>query len=532
MPTFTFTSPDGKSYDVQGPDGATKEQAFGILQQRLGAASGAAPAAQGRAPSPLERLPGDTGPAQNLKPEHADTIANKILGLGEAGLSAATGALAAPVGAAYGIGKTLTSGKYGTQQGIQEGEKAGTELANKLTYTPRTQAGREMLDTAGRALDASKLEGLPVEGPMLARIPEIPRGVLATGEGAAGAARAGANAVGRGAARAAANALPELDPETAQLARQAHGMGFRLTPDMVFGNKYARQAGELAQDNPFVGKTVREHNQATFNRNLVSMIGGTGDKLTRKAYSEAMNESGKTIGDIAAKTPLPISRQFVDKLRGNSANQLPEVAGVVNGYVDQIDKMAGRDFSPLNVGGPSNVPRELPGAAFRRINSAISKRIRETGNGDLRSALSNLQDDLLEERSQYLDSRDRVAYDQARRQYAIGKTVESLVAKSPTGDISPAALLGAVTRNQAGRSAMARGAAGDLGTLADIGQRFLKERPSSGTAERALMQNLLTHPIGTVAAGGTAALTAPVAAAYNRLGPGVTQQLLQRPPTP
>lgn len=49
MPTFTFTSPDGKNYDVQGPDGATKEQAFSILQQRLGTTSGAAPATPGSA---------------------------------------------------------------------------------------------------------------------------------------------------------------------------------------------------------------------------------------------------------------------------------------------------------------------------------------------------------------------------------------------------------------------------------------------------------------------------------------------------
>lgn len=37
MPTFDFTSPDGKSYSVQGPDGATPEQAFQMLQQHLGA---------------------------------------------------------------------------------------------------------------------------------------------------------------------------------------------------------------------------------------------------------------------------------------------------------------------------------------------------------------------------------------------------------------------------------------------------------------------------------------------------------------
>jgi hypothetical protein len=36
MPAFTFTSPEGKSYTVNGPDGATQEQAFQILQQQIG----------------------------------------------------------------------------------------------------------------------------------------------------------------------------------------------------------------------------------------------------------------------------------------------------------------------------------------------------------------------------------------------------------------------------------------------------------------------------------------------------------------
>lgn len=37
MPNFTFSSPDGKSYTVSGPDGATPEQAFGILQKQISA---------------------------------------------------------------------------------------------------------------------------------------------------------------------------------------------------------------------------------------------------------------------------------------------------------------------------------------------------------------------------------------------------------------------------------------------------------------------------------------------------------------
>ena len=38
MPTFNFTGPDGKSYSVEGPEGATPEQAFQVLQTQIAAA--------------------------------------------------------------------------------------------------------------------------------------------------------------------------------------------------------------------------------------------------------------------------------------------------------------------------------------------------------------------------------------------------------------------------------------------------------------------------------------------------------------
>lgn len=46
MPDFEFTSPDGKTYTVTGPAGATKEQAFQMLQQQLGAKPQAKPFGQ------------------------------------------------------------------------------------------------------------------------------------------------------------------------------------------------------------------------------------------------------------------------------------------------------------------------------------------------------------------------------------------------------------------------------------------------------------------------------------------------------
>lgn len=493
---------------------------------------GAAPAPRGPV-SPLERLPPDSATPITM-PQHADTIAERLLGLGksavglgEAGLSAATGALAAPVGAAYGIGKTLTSGKYGTQQGIEEGDRAGAALASKLTYQPRTEAGRNDVEALGQMMDASKLAGLPVEGPMLARIPEVPRGVLATGEGASGAARAGTQAAGRGAARAAARALPEVDPETLRLAREAHEMGFRFRPDQLYGNKFGRIAGQLSSDVPFSGETSGA-NQRVFNQRLIQAIGGEGDKLTRSVYANAMKKSGTEIDAITAAHSIPVDNAFLNRLQRAKGNQLPEVQGVVQGYIDDLEALAGSRRT-LAGGGATSAARQLPGAKLRPFLTKLKSTIRSTSNGDLRHALSDLQGEIEDAFLPQLSPDEAARYANARRQYAIGKTIEPLVAKSPGGNISPKALMGAATSNAFGKRAMAMGQGGELGKLADIGSLFLREPGTSNTAERGIVAGLLG---GAGFGVNPAAAAVPWAAAnlYNRAGPSITEQLLQRPP--
>jgi hypothetical protein len=472
------------------------------------------------AASGLDKLPPETPQARPQPAQNNEGIGQRILGAGEAGLALGTGALGGAAGQLYGIGKTLTGGKYGTQQGVQEGERAGVELANKLTYQPRTQTGRDIVGGIGKVAEAGRLEGLPVEGAMLNRIPEVPGAALRAGEGLAdinkGVARV-ATAPARALTKKAINALPDLDPETRQLASDAHAMGFRLNPDQVYGNKYAKQAGDLAGDNPLIA-TNREHNQKVFNQQLVSQIGGTGDKLTRKTFGDATKKVGSEIGDLNNKYDLPIDKSFVPQLRVEARGQSPEVANAVNYFAGRIAK---------NVEGGN-----LNGTVFRRINTELNNRIKATSNGDLKYALGNMQDKLLDLQQAQMSPADKARLQTLRKQYAIQRTIEPLVAKSPTGDVAPAALLGAITSTKAGKAAVARGAGGDLAKLADIGQKFLKSQPSSGTAERGLMQNLLTHPVGTLAAGATAAGTAPLAAAYQRLGPQVTQQLINRPPVP
>lgn len=467
----------------------------------------------------LAALPPE-GSGQGTPQANTDDIAHRILGLGEAGLSAATGAVGGAAGQLYGIGKTLTSGKYGTQEGVREGEQAGVNLANKLTYQPRTQTGQQLTEAAGKALEASRLQGLPPEGAILGRIGEVPGAALRTGEGAANIAGKGARAVGQQAAKA----LPAVEPETAALARDAHAMGFRLTPDQVLGNKYGKAIGEAAANVPLSGSNLK-YNRDVFTQNVAKLAGVEGDKLTRKAFGDATKKVGSGIGELNQKYDLPIDKSFVPQLRTAARGQSPEVANAVNYFADRVAK--------------ATQGNNLNGTTFRRINTELGNRIRSTGNGDLKYALSDIQDKLLDLQQAQMNPADKAQLQTLRRQYATQRTIEPLIAKSPTGDITPSSLLGAITSTKAGKAAAARGSAGDLGKLADIGQKFLKEQPSSGTAERMFAQGIPAALGGLVGAGAAGAPGAALGLAgalgganlYNRLGPALTGRLIAPPPT-
>jgi hypothetical protein len=73
-------------------------------------------------------------------------------------------------------------------------------------------------------------------------------------------------------------------------------------------------------------------------------------------------------------------------------------------------------------------------------------------------------------------------YQTARGQYKNMKILENLAEKSPTGDVNPTLLMNEVRKSYGD---FAYGGGGDLGALGRIGQRFLREPPSSGTTERA-----------------------------------------------
>ena len=103
----------------------------------------------------------------------------------EALTTLASGALAVPVSALGGIAANLTSGKFGTQEGIQTAENAAKNIQGAMTYQPRTQQGQNYIQQLQSAFEASKLPPIipevagfaPLAGPAAAEARGVARDV-------------------------------------------------------------------------------------------------------------------------------------------------------------------------------------------------------------------------------------------------------------------------------------------------------------------------------------------------------------------
>lgn len=93
----------------------------------------------------------------NKLQEGKQALNEKLIGAGEAGLTALSGGVAAPVSALGGIVGTMASGQYGTPQGIQAGQQMAQRIQQGGTYQPRTQQGQQYVQDLQKVFEASKL---------------------------------------------------------------------------------------------------------------------------------------------------------------------------------------------------------------------------------------------------------------------------------------------------------------------------------------------------------------------------------------
>jgi len=136
------------------PEGVTKAQ----LQAKL---AGSAPrvAQQGTINTDVPTVAGEVQNPTPVKPVRSMT--DKLKALYEVPATIGSGMIAQPVGAAYGVYKGMTSPNIGTQQGVQEAQQAGGELANKLQFQPTSPVTQDVLGAVGGAMEAAKLPVTP-----------------------------------------------------------------------------------------------------------------------------------------------------------------------------------------------------------------------------------------------------------------------------------------------------------------------------------------------------------------------------------
>jgi hypothetical protein len=328
-------------------------------------------------------------------------------------------------------------------------------------------------------------------------------------------------ALGKLPAAATRAVMPTPSQEALKLARKASELGIPLRFDMLYDNKIIKIMGEAIEQVPLSGSKKMARGEA-FNNALVRQIGGDpkATRLTPDVYAAAMDKSGNTIGQITKKTSFPINNDFyrdLTKLSNSLETASPEHQGMVFNYADSLMS--------------KEKNRVIPGGAVQEFNSNLSRDIRGTTDPNLRRHLQNFQNVVMDQLTRQMTKKDRQAFLDARTKYAKGMTLEPLVAKATgtEGNISPALLMSEVKKGE-GKRRLARGTAGEMGDLAAIGQRFIKEPASSGTAERALAYELMAGG-GAHALGVPGVIPAMVGAnvganIVNRLGPSVSRAVI------
>ncbi len=282
MPDFTFSSPDGKSYTVSGPEGATPEQAFGMLQKQIGAPPAAPQGVMANALDFAKSIPrgalsglsnalSASGQAEQLQmgqpvdvPSPQDTT--KILEQN------VTGELHQPQGRA---------GKVGAAIGETLGNPASFVGPGGLPL----KIGGAVLSGAGGEVGRQAAEGTKYE------IPAQIAGSLAGGV-------VGAKALGPAAERAAVPTIEELRTAATRGYDRATASGLELNPAAVSSvasrveqelvNTHAHTGGQYGTapktlavldelQNPPAGAVITAANLSTIRKNLGRIAGETNE---------------------------------------------------------------------------------------------------------------------------------------------------------------------------------------------------------------------------------------------------------------
>ena len=180
MPEFTFKAPDGQLHTIKGPEGATKEQAFQMLQQHLGQGQSApqpsaaesyhskltdalnvamkalAPSWEHNSSSYSPYKPAQPGNLPNDAINPVGNDAQMVAALGAAGAArvgagALAGAPKAPPMSPVNMSQMPTAQSFGTQMAQNVGAAPSMAIGGGAAAAPQAAAGNALQSQLLRA---------------------------------------------------------------------------------------------------------------------------------------------------------------------------------------------------------------------------------------------------------------------------------------------------------------------------------------------------------------------------------------------
>ncbi|MDH0977742.1 hypothetical protein N5C16_00485 [Stenotrophomonas sp. GD03908] len=395
----------------------------------------------------------------------------------------------AAVRAATGVGQFIDSNIQGISQlaGTQtpamadKGAFAGGVADNDLL----TRGARTAAEIGSFAIPFSKVAKIPSIAGRIAASTGLGAGIGAIQEADSPDSRLAntvVSGIGGGLGELGGSALRVLGnkvtPEITALYNQAKRFGVELTPAQLSNSPFVQRATNLLRSMPLSGANQAwERQVGQFNQAVSREFGENAPKITPDVFASAKSRIGQEFEQLSARSKLNITDGLMERLGGL---QQEAAAFADEGTVRAVGSAIDRMFRQSKDG-------VLPGQAYKSLDSTLGK-IMASG-GEKSFYIGQVRDAIREAMDESIEPAMRQAWQQARGQYKALKTVEPLVAKSADGSISPAQLMGRVTANNAGKSAMASGRGGNLGDLARVGQA-MKSPSSSGTTENALVAQL------------------------------------------
>lgn len=289
-------------------------------------------------------------------------------------------------------------------------------------------------------------------------------------------------------------ALPRsMDAETAALAQNAADRGITASVGAASDSPFVKYADSTVRQLPFSGYGAFDKaNQTAFNRAVAGTFGETADKITPDVLNNAYQRIGNVYNGVAARTNIPASPQFLNDLQGVVDNAR------LNLSADSVEPVQRQAMNILDTA--ANNQGVISGRQFKDLTAKGGPIDTLQGSSDsgLRQAGQQFRSILQTHLAANAAPDDVAALQQADTQYKALKTVEPLTMRADTaggatpstGDISPAALRGAVAQSYTNAARAPLGQL-PLKDLAQIGQRFMKEPPNSGTPSRLAVQSLI-----------------------------------------